>query len=42
MVRTPQRQLRVATDGEVRLMEIPLNYRIRPGALRVRVPLPAQ
>jgi diacylglycerol kinase family enzyme len=42
VVRTPQRQLRVATDGEVRLLQVPLNYRIRPGALRVRVPLPAQ
>lgn len=42
VVRTPQRQLRVATDGEVRLLQIPLNYRIRPGALRVRVPLSAQ
>jgi diacylglycerol kinase family enzyme len=42
VVRTPQRQLRVATDGEVRLLQVPLNYRIRPGALRVMVPPLAQ
>ncbi|MEO8653205.1 MAG: diacylglycerol kinase family protein [Ramlibacter sp.] len=42
VVRTPQRQLRVAIDGEVRLLQVPLNYRIRPGALRVRVPPAAQ
>jgi len=28
----------VATDGEVSVMETPLHYRIRPGALRVLVP----
>jgi diacylglycerol kinase family enzyme len=28
----------VATDGEVRWMELPLHYRSRPGALRVIVP----
>jgi len=37
-VHTPHRRIRVATDGEVSLMETPLNYRIRPGALRVIVP----
>ena len=42
VVRTPQRQLRVAIDGEVRLLQVPLNYRIRPGALLVRVPPAAQ
>jgi diacylglycerol kinase family enzyme len=42
VVRTPQRQLRVAIDGEVRLLQVPLNYRIRPGALQVMVPPPAQ
>ncbi len=42
VVRTPQRQLRVATDGEVRLLQVPLTYRIRPGALRVVVPPAAQ
>jgi diacylglycerol kinase family enzyme len=31
-------RLLVATDGEVRVMETPLHYRIRPGALRVIVP----
>jgi diacylglycerol kinase family enzyme len=38
VVRTPDRRIRVATDGEVCLMETPLNYRIRAGALRVIVP----
>ncbi|BBA33330.1 diacylglycerol kinase catalytic domain family protein [Methylocaldum marinum] len=33
-----KRRLRVATDGEVTIMETPLSYRIRPGALRVMVP----
>jgi diacylglycerol kinase family enzyme len=31
-------RLLVATDGEVRVMETPLHYRMRPGALRVIVP----
>lgn len=35
--RRPKR-LRVATDGEVTIMETPLHYRVRPGALRVIVP----
>jgi YegS/Rv2252/BmrU family lipid kinase len=35
--RHPKR-LRVATDGEVTIMTTPLNYRVRPGALRVLVP----
>ena len=30
--------IRVSTDGEVTLMDAPLHYRIRPGALRVVVP----
>jgi diacylglycerol kinase family enzyme len=38
VVDTPDHHLRVATDGEVTLMETPLHYRIRPGALRVIVP----
>ena len=38
VVRTGHRQLRVATDGEVNLMQTPLHYRVRPGALRVIVP----
>jgi diacylglycerol kinase family enzyme len=37
-VQTPQRLLHVATDGEVIVMRTPLEYRIRPGALRVIVP----
>jgi diacylglycerol kinase family enzyme len=32
------RRLQVAADGEVKVMENPLQYRIRPGALRVVVP----
>ncbi len=42
VVRTGHRRIRVATDGEVSLMESPLEYRIRPGALRVLVPHPQQ
>jgi diacylglycerol kinase family enzyme len=37
-VRTRASRLAVATDGEVILLEPPLHYRIRPGALRVIVP----
>ena len=40
VVHAPQRLVRVATDGEVSLMNSPLTYRIRPGALRVIVPPP--
>jgi diacylglycerol kinase family enzyme len=32
------RRLLVATDGEVRWMNSPLHYRVRPNALRVIVP----
>lgn len=35
---TRRRSLRVMNDGEVILLRTPLNYRIRPGALRVLVP----
>lgn len=35
---TRRRQIRVATDGEVTVMQTPLHYRIRPGALTVIVP----
>jgi diacylglycerol kinase family enzyme len=42
VVHTPHQRIRVATDGEVTLMETPLHYRILPGALRVIVPPPAQ
>jgi diacylglycerol kinase family enzyme len=37
-VETRSNRLLVATDGEVSVMETPLYYRIRPGALRVIVP----
>ena len=40
LVETRHRQLRVATDGEVCMMETPLEYRVRPGALHVIVPAP--
>jgi diacylglycerol kinase family enzyme len=33
-----RRQVRVAMDGEVRMLETPLRYRIQRGALRVLVP----
>ena len=38
VVRTGHKRLRVATDSEVNLMDTPLQYRVRPGALRVIVP----
>lgn len=37
-IETPHRHLRVATDGEVRLMKPPLCYRSRASALSVMVP----
>jgi diacylglycerol kinase family enzyme len=37
-IETRRRHLQVATDGEVFTLESPLEYRIRPGALRVIVP----
>ena len=37
-IETRRRRLHVATDGEVTIMETPLHYRVRPGALRVVVP----
>ena len=37
-IETRRKRLRVAFDGEVDLMEVPLHYRVRPGALRVMVP----
>lgn len=40
-VETRRHRLQVATDGEVRSLESPLHYRIRPGALRVLVPAEA-
>ena len=39
LIRTHRRHVHVATDGEVSLMRAPLHYRIRPGALRVMVPV---
>jgi diacylglycerol kinase family enzyme len=38
VVDTRQARIRVATDGEVTMMDTPLNYRVRPAALRVMVP----
>ena len=37
-IETSRRRLLVARDGEVEWMDTPLQYRIRPGALRVLVP----
>jgi diacylglycerol kinase family enzyme len=37
-VRMRQDHVHVATDGEVKVMQTPLHYRSRPGALRVVVP----
>jgi diacylglycerol kinase family enzyme len=41
VISTTTPHLRVATDGEVTMMETPLFYRIRPRALRVLVPAAA-
>jgi diacylglycerol kinase family enzyme len=35
---TQHRRIRVALDGEVTIMEPPLHYLVRPGALRVLAP----
>ena len=37
-IKTRHQHLRVATDGEITMMETPLHYRVRPGALRVLAP----
>jgi diacylglycerol kinase family enzyme len=37
-IETRRRRMRVSTDGEVTVMEAPLCYRVRPGALKVVVP----
>ena len=37
-IETRRRRLRVATDGEVTVMDAPLRYRVRPGALTVLAP----
>lgn len=36
---TQHKRVRVALDGEVTIMEPPLHYRVRPGALRVLAPV---
>ncbi len=40
-IETMRSRLQVALDGEVIVLESPLNYRIKPGALRVHVPATA-
>jgi diacylglycerol kinase family enzyme len=37
-IETKRARLHVATDGEVSIMETPLHYRVRPGALSVLAP----
>ncbi len=37
-IETRHKRMHVATDGEVTVMDTPLRYRVRPGALRVIVP----
>jgi diacylglycerol kinase family enzyme len=37
-IESRHRRMRVATDGEVTVMTLPLHYRIRPAALKVIVP----
>ena len=39
-IETRHKRLAVATDGEVSVMDMPLQYRVRPAALRVIVPAP--
>lgn len=41
VISTRDARIRVATDGEIAMIETPLRYRIRPGALRVLVPAAA-
>ena len=38
-IETKRARLHVATDGEVSIMETPLHYRVRPGALSVLAPV---
>jgi diacylglycerol kinase family enzyme len=38
LIDTRHQRLRIATDGEITLVEPPLHYRVRPGSLRVLVP----
>jgi len=39
-VRTRRGHLHIATDGEIRVMETPLHFRVMPGALKVIAPRP--
>jgi diacylglycerol kinase family enzyme len=41
-IETTRKQLRVAIDGEVMMMETPLHYQIRERALRVISPIPTE
>jgi diacylglycerol kinase family enzyme len=41
IVETRRKRLHVSMDGEVTVLDAPLEYRIRPRALRVFVPEPA-
>ncbi len=41
-VRIRQRRARVMIDGEVQLLDGPFDFRIRPGALKILAPPPAQ
>ncbi len=41
-IETRGKQVRVATDGEISMLDTPLQYRVRPKALRVVVPREAQ
>ena len=41
-IQTRRKRLRVAFDGEIEVMETPLQYRIRQRALRVIVPKDAE
>jgi hypothetical protein len=38
VIRTRDARIRVATDGEVTMMDTPLRYRTLPKALKVMVP----
>lgn len=42
LIETRRQRIHVAADGEVWPMTPPLRYRVRPGALRVIVPAPAE
>jgi len=42
VISTTDARIRVATDGEIAMLDTPLHYRIRPAALRVMVPAEPQ